>query len=147
MEIDIFSKKYNSILHPFHLESLNHLSGFIKSTDNSLSFIEMKKNTLEVLNFLLENNIVYVLEKDFMMNKEFRKIKLSNEEIINEINNNWFEDISWEDFYFMLWFRFQDWYKDRLIAEGLVNKPMKWNDFVKNNIGDLEQWIEENRPK
>jgi hypothetical protein len=147
IKLDIFSKKYNSILHPFHLENLDQLSVFIKNKNSDLPFKELKKKTLEVLNFLLENDIVYVLEKDFMQNKEFIKSKLSNKYIIDEITNNWHEDTSWEDFYFMLWFKFQDWYRDKLVNMGLENKPIDWNEFICNNIGNFEKWIKKNKPK
>lgn len=147
MSIDIYSEKYNSILHPFHLENLDQLSGFIESKNNDLTFNEIKKITLEVFSFLLENNIIYILEQDFMTNKEFRKTKLSNKEIIDKINNNWFEDTSWEDFYFMSWFRFEDWYRDKLLDIGLENKPIDWNEFINKNIGNFKKWLEKNRPK
>lgn len=147
MKLDIYSNKYNSIFHPFHLESLYHLSQFIENVDYHLSFEERKKIVLEILNFLLENNIIYVLKEDFMQNKENKKKILSDKEIISKINDIWREDTPWEDLYFMLWFRFQNWYRDKLVSIGLENKPIDWNEFINNNIGDLEKWIMENKTK
>lgn len=146
MNLDIFSEKYNSILHPFHLENLDQLSVFIKNKNNHLPFKELKKETLEIISFLLENDIVYALEQNWMGNKEFKKTKLSNKDIIDKINNNWREDTSWEEFYFMLWFKFQDWYTTKLSAKGLTYYSVDWNKFINDKIGNLEQWIQDNKP-
>ena len=50
------------------------------------------------------------------------------------------------NFYGMVTFGSKKWYVNKLEEQGLTDTT-DWETFVKNKIGDLEQWIEENRPK
>ncbi len=70
---------------------------------------------------------------------------ISNEEIIRHLNKVWFEGADFEHFYGMPMFKYKDWYLNALKKEGLTPYTY-WRTFVKEKIGDLEKWIEENRP-
>ena len=145
--VNIFDKKYNAILHPYNLESLNHLALFIKDKKRDLDFENLKLITLNVLEYLIDNDIIYILDPNWMKNKEYTQSKLSKESIINIANEKWSHNISDEEFYDLFWFRFQDWYTTKLVEKGLTYYSFDWNEFINEKIGNLEQWIKENRPK
>ena len=46
----------------------------------------------------------------------------------------------------MVMFKHKDWYVDALEKKGLTSTT-DWKTFVKEKIGDLEKWIEDNRPQ
>ena len=58
----------------------------------------------------------------------------------------WFEGAKFPDLYGMVIFGTQKWYTEALEKKGMTNTT-NWKLFVKNKIGNLEQWIEDNRPK
>jgi N-dimethylarginine dimethylaminohydrolase len=146
-EINIFEEEYNIALNPFALEGLWDLKSFFKDKIKYLKFNELKYLTIETLSFLLTNDLIYILEPNWMENKEFNKINISDDEIINKIKNNWTENISDDELYNLVWFKFQDWYRESLESKGLTVYTIKWNEFINEKIGDLEKWIEEHKPK
>tara|TARA_R110000868_G_C10905294_1_gene764578 strand:+ start:398 stop:712 length:315 start_codon:yes stop_codon:yes gene_type:complete len=95
----------------------------------------------------MNNDIIYVLDSNWMENKEYNKTDLSNQSIISIINEKWLPNISDEEFYNLVWFKFQDWYTTKLSKKGLTYYSINWNEFINEKIGDLEQWIQHNKPK
>lgn len=93
---------------------------------------------------MLSNQVLYVGE---IINNEFVLWDEPNKKLVEKINNIWSEDTDFQDFYNMVWFGYQDWYLKALKKEGFEKEKSSWNDFVKNNLGDLKKWIEENKPK
>lgn len=73
-------------------------------------------------------------------------IKLDKSEIIKIIGNIWFVGADYSDFMGMSMFRHKDWYVEALKREGLKLNGMDWKTFVEEKIGNIEKWIEKNRP-
>tara|TARA_R100001377_G_C3142603_1_gene93263 strand:+ start:199 stop:648 length:450 start_codon:yes stop_codon:yes gene_type:complete len=144
---DIFKNIYIDILHPFHLENLWQLVKYVENKTNNLKPNELKEITLKILTFLLNEKLIYILENNFMYNKDFKRTHLSNTLIMQSINEKWTSSISDDDLYNLAWFKFEDWYINKLSEKGLNIYTMDWNKFLEDNIGDLEQWINHNRPK
>lgn len=77
---------------------------------------------------------------------ELKDKKLSIFEKMMYIQELWFIGANFEDFHNMTMFKYQDWYMSELEKLGM-NHTTDWKEFVKIKIGDLEKWIEENRPE
>lgn len=105
---------------------------------------DKRENVLKWVRKLLEKNVLYAGE--FNREKKFEKWNLPVNQIILKINSEWGENIDFPEFYNLVWFSYQKWYLEKLKDLG-YNESIDWNWFVKNKIGNLEQWIEENRPK
>jgi len=88
-----------------------------------------------------------VLENNWMKNKELNKIKLSNNDLIKNIKEKMSSSKSMDEFYDFYWIKYQNWYREGLENKGLNVYTIKWNEFINERIGDLEKWIEENKPK
>ncbi len=147
MKIDVFSKKYSLILNPYSLESFEQLTIFLSEKDKTITFKKLKNNSIDVFSFLLENKIIYVLESDWMRKKGYKNTKLNNEEIIKTLKEKWNIDTSFEVLYNLFWFKYQDWYTESFVQKGLTIYTTNWNLFLNEKIGDLDKWIEENKPK
>lgn len=58
--------------------------------------------TLESLQYLMNNDIIYVLDSNWMENKEYNKTDLSNQSIISIINENGYPTYLMKNF--IIWF-------------------------------------------
>ncbi len=92
---------------------------------------------------MLKNNLIKVGNE--WENEKSIYWDLSKEEILKKINVIWFDGAEYPDFLNMVWFSFMDWYIEALKKEGYGKERILWVDFVEKNIGNLEQWIEENK--
>lgn len=106
---------------------------------------EAREKGLETIKKLLELNLIDV----FHWGEHHSSLKdenISNDELICHLENIWFNGADFEHFSNMIMFKFKDWYLSALKNAGLTNTT-NWKTFIKENIGDLEKWIEENKPK
>ena len=136
--IDIFCPNYT--------EYLWDIIAIIKNDNKYISNDVLKYFTLAYVSEMIEKDIIYV-GNEWITNNTLKYWELSKDEIINRINEMWFENAEYPDFLGMVWFGFQEWYIEALKKEGYGKERMLWADFVEKNIGDLEKWIEENKPK
>ncbi len=65
MNINIFEKN-NVILNPFGIESLYHLATFIKDKNNDINYYELKDILLDIFQYLINNDIVFVLKPNYI---------------------------------------------------------------------------------
>ncbi|MEE9350043.1 MAG: hypothetical protein V3U80_08355 [Flavobacteriaceae bacterium] len=142
-KINLFQKTYIDILCPLYTENLWHIISLINN--NQISHNELKTTVLSILNYLLENKILFVID-EIIDNKTFIRSKLNKDQTIQFIDSKWNEKIDFMDLYLLAWFRFEDWYIDGLTKKGLVSIK-DWQKFVAKEIGDLEKWINNNKPK
>ena len=144
---NIFKKNIN-LFAPFSNEYLFdyiYLLGYTdKDLKKSCGYDEIKAETLWILEKLLNLKIIYIYT--WCNNSHLNGKVMSSKEILKQIDSLWFKGAEYPDFYEMVMFGTQEWYTDKLWKMGM-NHTTNWETFVKNNIGDLEQWIEENRPK
>lgn|SRR5690606_1194456 len=136
--IDIFCPLYN--------EYLWDIMSIIKNDNKHISDKLLKEFTLSYINEMIDKDIIYVGNK-WSEDKSLIKWKYSKDEIIDKIDKMWNEDATFPDFLEMVWFGYQDWYINALKKMGLGQEKILWRDFIKNNIGNLEKWIEDNKPK
>ena len=141
--------KYLNLYCPLSTE---HLWDFIAEVldKNKIEFgsfknKSLKKEVLEIISKLLNDNLIYV-GNEWLNQSTIKRWNLSNEEIIKKIDEIWFESAEYPDFFNMIWFGFEDWYKNKIKNLGMTN-TINWETFVNYKIGDLEKWIEENKPK
>jgi len=141
--------KYLNLYCPLHTE---HLWDFIAEVLDKKNIPyegskkkNLKNEVLEIISKLLDYNLIYI-GNEWLDQSTIKKWKLSNEEIIKKIDDIWFESAEYPDFFNMIWFGFEDWYKNKIKILGMTDTT-NWETFVNYKIGDLEQWIEENRPK
>lgn len=104
---------------------------------------KIKKEVLLVIKFLLEIDVIKV--KTWLNKTESKEVNDFVNQSIEEINKVWFVNASYPDFYNMVLFGPSDWYYDALKNIGFT-ETTDWKVFVREKIGDLENWIEEKRP-
>ena len=140
-----YDKKYLQIFSPTWTEYLWDIIAIIKNNDKNISKVEIKKHTLNYIKLMLKNNLIKVGNE--WENKKLIFWDLSNEMILKKIDTMWFDGANYPDFLNMVWFGYQEWYIEALKKIGYGKEKILWTDFVDKNIGDLEKWIEGNRPK
>lgn len=146
--INIFDKKYVDLFYPYHNEILWEIADEI-GYNNDYTNPNAKKETLNVLKQMLDLDIINIL--CWVTKPELENKNLTNKEIIKEIDKMWVKETDYPDFYSIVIFGLPKWYKEGLEALGLSEMPTKdelsWEYFVEYKIGNLEGWIEKNRPK
>lgn len=105
----------------------------------------VKETALESLKLMLDQNVIYI-GNEWVGKHHLKRWKLPNTEIIEIINKKWTEGISFDNLYILAWIDFEGWYLSKLKELGFT-EITNWEQFVKNEIGDLKKWIEENKPK
>tara|TARA_B110000967_G_scaffold121007_1_gene123644 strand:+ start:2046 stop:2477 length:432 start_codon:yes stop_codon:yes gene_type:complete len=140
--INLFDEEYINVLCPSDNEYLwNIFNHFGYDNDNNP---DIKKQTLRALKIMLDLDIIFVAK--WFAKPELENCNLEPNEIIKHINEIWFDGAIFPDFYGMVMFNSKDWYKDKLENKGFT-PFVNWKNFTKEEIGDLEKWIEENKPK
>ena len=140
---ELFSEKYINLFIPGDgvefIYSILQNSGI---TDFASSKSRVKG--LEIISTLFSMELIEVFhwgeEHEVLKNKN-----LSKAETLDYIEKVWFVGADFPDFYAMPMFNFKDWYVQNLEKMGLDHYT-DWEWFVRNKIGNLEKWIEENRP-
>lgn len=146
IKVNIFDERYLDFLCPFYTENLHTIISWVKMNNNKdLSSIEIKFIVLSILDYLLKNKILFV-EFGISEGVEFNLSNLNKNEVLKFIDDKWGDEYSFDILYTLAWFKFEDWYRDGLIKIGL-NEMRDWKTFVKSEVGDLGNWIEENKPK
>ncbi len=140
MKINLYNKNYIKLLCPFALENFWHIVACIKDNNTNIPTYELKPIVLEVVEYLLDNKLL------FLVMENNNSSKMTTSEILNFLDVKWKYDMDFIDLYVLAWFKFEKWYVNSLKKKGL-DETTNWEYFVKNKIGDLEKWIEENKPK
>ncbi len=139
----IFNKNYIGLFSPYSNEYLYNYIYELGYTDKDSGNWKCRFIVLSTINYLLENKIIYIY--DWPNHPSINK-KLSNEDIIKTIDKSWLQESKYPDFFGMVIFGTSQWYKDNLERLGMTIYT-DWNKFVQSEIGDLEKWIENNKPK
>lgn len=122
-------------------EYLSNLKSIVKEYYPVLSEKKLKEKTLEFIKILLEKKLL-----DIYTSKFNTKWNLSVEESIDKIDAIWKENASYTELISLIYFTRQKWFYQKLKSSG-YDFMTDWKKFVEEKIGDLEKWIEENRPK
>lgn len=141
---ELFSSDKIDLLCPQSNELLLDFVYLLGYDDMDLQNQNVKEDTLFVIEQLLEIDILYVHK--WYENPKLDNTKLSVKETLDHLDKIWFKGAKYPDFFNMVIFGSKDWYVKKLQSLGM-NHTTNWKWFVKNKIGNLEKWIEENRPK
>ena len=141
---DVFKGKNINLFSPYSNELLYDYIYSLEYTDEASKDWKARHVVLSVLKTLFELDVIYVYK--WYNQPELKNKKLTINETIIKIDDIWFENAIYPDFYNMVMFGSQKWYVDALEKIGMTHTT-NWENFVKEKIGDLEQWIERNRPK
>ncbi len=139
----IFNKNYIGLFCPDSNEYLYNYIYELGYTDNDSKNWKCRYIVLSVIKYLLDNQVIYIY--DWPNYPEIKK-NMSNADIIKTIDKLWLKESKYPDFFGMVIFGTSKWYKDNLERLGLTIYT-DWNKFVQSEIGDLEKWIENNKPK
>jgi len=142
----LYTKERIDVFCPNHTEYLWDIIAVIKNDNKYISENVLKHFTLAYVAEMIEKEIIHV-GNEWISNNTLKYWELSKEEVINKIDEMWFKNAEYPDFLEMVWFGYQNWYIEALKNVGNGKEKILWKDFVKNNIGNLEKWIEENKPK
>ena len=144
MSFNIFDKTNILLYEPYDgvemiyriLENINHLECTTKNA---------RRDGLRVINKLFELELIEVFHWGSYEN-ELRGKKLSIFEKMMYLQELWFIGADFGDLASMPMFKYKDWYVKNLENLGLTHYT-DWKVFVEEKIGDIEKWIEKNRPK
>lgn len=140
---DLFKNEYLGLLDPYSFEFLNHLIGLLGFSKTEYNDLKVKRNVLNVLKYMFELDIIQI--KSWMNNSFKDDFNMSIEETLNKIDSLWQRNMDFPDFYTIAYFETKEWYVNKIEDLGMT-QTTDWKTFVKENIGNLEEWIEINRP-
>lgn len=129
---------------PNKIELLFDFFGEFNIKTNEPYIRERKDKVLNSIKIMLLQNVIYVGKYD--ENKKFETWNTPVEEIISKLDKIWTENMQFSEFYDMVWFGYKKWYLERLVKES-YESTMDWKWFIENKIGNIERWIEENKPE
>jgi len=129
---------------PHSIELLFDFFGKYNINTNEKYTKEIKRKVLNTISVLIQQKIIFV--GNWIDKENFKKWDLANTETIKKIDNLWNENAEFSEFYNIAWFGYEKWYVDALESLGMTSQT-DWGYFVKNKIGNLEKWIEDNKPK
>lgn len=143
-KINIFQSKYLDLFTDFGY-GVNSLSDILQSLGyniENLNSSRAKTEAIDAIGQLLEKEIIYVIH----WGKHHDIIKnLNHKQILIFINEIWFENANYTDFFEMVTFKYTDWYNNKLKEAGIgVNTDWEW--FGKEFVPNMEEWIKEKRP-
>lgn len=141
-KINPFSDSYIDLLCPFYIEYLWAITSLLKQNKEEK---QIKEKSLFIIAKLLDLKVIYI-GNEWTTDKTILKWNLPFKEIIEKIDEMWFKDAQFPDFYEMIFIGYEEWYIKALEKKGL-SSAKNWKEFVNQNVGDLEKWIEENKPK
>ena len=137
---------HNNNIELFMPDGIEYIFNILENTgSNEYTSKDAKKNGLDTIQSLFELNLIEVFHWG-EHHKIIHNLDLSYKQTLNYVDNIWFVGADVPDFYGMVMFKFKDWYLRALENNGLTHTT-NWKTFVKEKIGDLEKWIEKNRPK
>lgn len=144
---NIFKENVN-LFAPYSNEYLFDFIYLLDYSDNDLKSVQQGKKikfeVIDVIKKLLDLKIILIYS--WCNNPELNNKNLTIEETIFHIETIWFNGATFPDFYGMVMFGTQKWYADKLWEIGMTHTT-NWESFVNEKIGDLEEWIEKNKPK
>ncbi len=141
---DLFKKENINLLCPYSFEFLNHLIGQLGYNQESYDDLNVKQNVLNTLNYIFDLEILEVY--DWINNPQLKNQDMSYKEIVSAIDDLWVKGIEYPDFYGIVLFGPKGWYVKKLEKMGMTHTT-DWQNFIEDKIGDLEKWIEKNKPK
>lgn len=145
-KINIFDKKYFFLFCPYDGVEFMHnvlvsLGYIIKDWRSK----QGRQEALYAIEELFKLDLIYVFhwgaKHDQMKDKSY-----TIEQTLEHIKSVWFEGANTPDFYGMVMLGSKKWYVDKLQESGYVLNS-NWEKFYKSKLRNMEQWIEENRPR
>jgi hypothetical protein len=118
--------------------------GYYKDFSKNFTTEEARSHGLQSIEILCDLELIEIFSWGIHIPK-ISKRDFSKRELIEYLREVWFVGASTQDFYSMPMIKYKDWYLKALEEKGLTHTT-HWKTFVKEEIGDLEQWIEEVRP-
>ncbi|WP_222984448.1 hypothetical protein [Flagellimonas meishanensis] len=145
---ELFNKKSVNI-DLFHPEGVEFISSILQNlgyTYTNEFTEEAREHGLNTIEKLLELELIEVYHwGDY--NEKLNGKLIPNIRIMRYLAELWQKGAKTPDFYGMPMFKYQKWYLDALKKVGFEYRGIDWKSFVKEKLGDLELWIEQNRPK
>ncbi|WP_298364850.1 hypothetical protein [uncultured Lutibacter sp.] len=145
-KLNIFDNKYINLFLPndgveFLFNIINDGLGY---NVNKPSSLHEREETLFIIEKLFKLDLIYVFHWG-ENHEKMKNEKFTIAETLNYINSIWFEKAYYPDYYGMVMFGHNKWYTNKLESLGMTDRT-DWKWFVKNKIGNLEKFIEDNRP-
>lgn len=111
---------------------LYHFVQNVKEVYPDLPEETLKQKVLNVINILLQKKIIAIHNLH-----DEKKWNLTIEQSLKKINEIWFKGAKYPDFINMMFFKYQDWFYQKLRKEGYDFKS-NWVEYVQKN-----EWLEE----
>ncbi|MBO0324181.1 hypothetical protein J0X14_17865 [Muricauda sp. CAU 1633] len=140
---ELFDPKHIDIFIPDNIEFISFILTSLGYGNTNESSEEAREHGLDTIEKLLELELIEVFSwghyEDKLKGKEIPLIKK-----MRYMAELWPKGAKRGDFYEMPMFKYKDWYLEALERD--AKDFDTYEDFFKK-IGNLEQWIEQNRPK
>ncbi|RXG31858.1 hypothetical protein [Leeuwenhoekiella marinoflava] len=141
---ELFQPHNMNLLCPHSFEYLHELLGMLGYSSKQYHLQEAREKVFDTLEILFDLEILNIY--DWVKKPDLNNKKIPVKKILQEIDTLWDINSEFDHFYDFLIFGNENWYVEQLIKLGLTHTT-NWLLFVKYEIGDLENWIEENRPR
>lgn len=141
---ELFDPKNIELFMPDGVEFISTILSGLGYDYSNESSEEAREHGLDTIENLFELELIEVFHWG-EYDKRLRGKQVPNIKTMRYIAELWIKGAKAPDFYGMPMFKYKDWYLNALKKEGLTPYTY-WRTFVKEKIGDLEKWIEENRP-
>lgn len=140
----LFDNRHIDVFSPY--DGVEYIYSILQNTGHhDFTTRKAREHGLAVIGGLFDLELIEVFSwGDYQ--KLFYNLNLDRNQIVKLIDNIWFIGADYSDFIGMPMFKHKDWYIKALEKLGMTHTT-DWKTFVEKKIGNLEKWIEENRPK
>lgn len=147
---DLFKEEHLNIFTPDGIELiyriLENIGYYRVLNDKTHLTAQAKEDGLKVIEILCEMELIEIFDWGQEI-PDISKTDFNKYELLAHLRKVWKVGTETHEFYGLPMFIYKKWYLDALKEKGLINiHETNWKEFVKNEIGDLEKWIEEVRP-
>ena len=141
----IFNKKKIFLFEPY--DGIEFIYSILQNIGYYPDFTtkEARRDGLRIINNLFELDLIEIFHwGEYQKELKGKDIPLFDKMMY--LQELWFEGADFADFTNMPMFKYKDWYIESLKNLGM-NHYRDWEQFVNDKIVNLEEWIENNRPK
>jgi len=146
-KVNIFQEKYVNLFshYGYGINSISDILFSLGYDNKNLNCKSAKINGMNTIEQLLKHDLIYVTHWG-KYHDILKVLDLDLKQTLTSIDTMWFVGAEYIDFFEMPSFDYTKRYFTKLKEIGIDQKT-NWEWFSKDFVANLEQWIENNKPK